>query len=179
MIKLNIIPDKIKKEIKVNFIYNIIKKSLYILIIVFSVAGIILLASEYILLSSLAKEINGSTLDFKSSVDTSQNKVSEINNEIILLENIQADHVRWSVLFNYISTNSPDGISFRQINIDKKVPSISFNGLAVSRDQLLSFKIFLEDSSIFENIDFPIQNLLQKENINFEINAKLNIYEIK
>ena len=179
MIKLNIIPDTIKKEIKINFIYNIIKKVLYILIIFFSIFGIVFMISEYILLSTLAGEINGTTLDFKSLTNSSQNKVNDINSKLVLLENIQEGFVRWSFLYDFISKNIPNGIVFSNIKIDKKIPGIVFKGQADSRDNLLSFKTFLEDSTIFENIDFPIKNLLQKENINFEIKSKLNIYEIK
>ena len=179
MIKLNIIPDTIKKEIKINFIYNIIKKVLYVLIIVFSIFGITLMISEHILLSTLAGEINGTSLDFKSATNSSQNKVSDINNKLILLEEIQEGFIRWSLLYDFISKNTPEGITLAGINIDKKVPSIIFKGHADNRDNLLSFKTILENSPIFKNIDFPIKNLLQKENISFEIKSKLNIYEIE
>ncbi len=179
MIKLNIIPNKIKKEIKLTFIYGVVKKSIYILIIVFSIFGIALLISEYILLSTLAKEINGSSLDFKSATNTSQNKVNEINNELILLEKIQKDFTRWSLLFDFISKKTPDGITFSHISLDKDKLDITFKGLAGNRDQLLSLKSLLEDSSIFTDIDFPFKNLLQKENISFEIKTKFEIYEIQ
>lgn len=179
MIKLNIIPDKIKKEIKANFIYNITKKSLYIIIIFLSLFGIILMTSEYILLSALTKEMNGATLDFKSSAKTSENKVNEINNQINSLETIQNDFTRWSIFYDFITKNSPEGIIFNSISIDKNVPSVIFRGFSVDRDTLLSLKKLLEESDVFDNIDFPIKSLLQKENINFEIKAKLNIDEIK
>jgi hypothetical protein len=165
MIKLNIIPDKIKKEIKLNFLYNVAKKTLYILIIFFSIFGIALMISEYILLSTLAKEINGTSLNFKNSANSIQNKVNEINNKLVLLENIQKDFTRWSLLYNFISKETPDKLVFSRIEINKKVPSIIFKGTSDTRDNLLVFKKLLEDSLIFENIDFPIQNLLQKENI--------------
>ena len=179
MIRLNIIPSKIKKEIKVNFIYNIIKKVLYILIIVFSIFGITLMISEHILLSALAGEINGTTLDFKSSTNSSQNKVVDINNKLVLLENIQKDFIRWSILYDFISKNMSNGIILSNIEVNKEISSIVFKGHADNRNNLLSFKKILEDSLIFENIDFPIKNLLQKEDISFEIKSTLNIYEIK
>jgi len=179
MIKINIIPNKIKKEIKINFVYNLIKSFLYMSIIVLSILGIILMISEYILLSSLAKEINSSSLNFKNTANTSQNKVNDINTKLLLLENVQNDFIRWSTFFNFISKKTPEGIKLSRLTIKNKGTEISFSGNAKTRNILLSFKEMLEKSAIFENIQFPIQNLLQKENINFEIKAKLKKDEIK
>lgn len=178
MIKINIIPNIIKKEIKTNYIYFIIKKFLYILIIVFSIFATFLIISENILLSSLAKEINESTLDFKSLTNTSQNKVQDINNELNELYKIQNNFSRPSILLNQISIQTPEGITFSNLNIDNEKSLITFRGFATDRDKLLSFKTILENSDTFGNIDFPIKNLLLKKDINFEIKAKLNNNEI-
>ena len=178
MIRINIIPDNIKNEIKINFIYLLIKKFLYILIIVFSIFAMILLISENILITTLAKEINSSSLEFTSIANTSQNKVDDINNKLLLLENIQKDFMRWSVFFDYLSKKIPKNIKISHLSISNDGLDISFSGISPTRETLLSFKEMLENSKIFENIDFPVQNLLQKENINFEIKAKLKLYEI-
>ena len=178
MITINIIPDKIKKEIKINFIYSLLKQNLYILIIILSVFGIILLISENILISTLTKEMNGSSLDFKNATNSSQNKVNDINNNLLLLNNIQEDFIRWSVFFDYLSKNIPKNITLSKLNITNDGSEISFSGNAPTREALLSFKEMLEDSKTFIDVNFPIQNLLQKENISFEIKAKLELNEI-
>jgi hypothetical protein len=36
----------------------------------------------------------------------------------------------------------------------------------------------MEATTIFRDIDFPIKNILEKENIDFEINAKINLANI-
>lgn len=154
-------------------------KSLHIFIIVASVFGILLMISEFILLNTLAKEIDRSSLVFKTSISVSQNKVNDINNKLILLEAIQKDFVRWSNIFDYISQKTPEGISFNKITISKDGPSIAFSGFSKTRENLLSLKDFLENSEVFEKVEFPVQNLLQKENISFEIKSKIKVYEIK
>ncbi len=179
MIKINIIPEKIKKEIKLNFIFNLIQKSIYIGIIFSSIIAIILMISEHTLLITLAKEVNGSSLSFKSNANTSENKVTDINNKLSLLETVQSDYTRWSIFLNFISRNVPEGVKLNKLQISKENKSVSFSGNAKTRDNLLSFKKILEDSKIFTEVDFPIKNLLQKENINFEIKSKIKIDEIK
>lgn len=178
MIHLNIIPEKIKNEIKLRFFYKVSKKFLYLLIIIASVIGIVLMTSEFILYSFLAKEISNSPIDFKSSLSTSQNKVTDINTKINLLEKMQGNFIQWTILLNSLTNIIPEEIRLNSLSINRDPATISFNGTANKRDDLLNFKEALEGSILFENIDFPIQNLLQKENINFEIKAKLKLDEV-
>lgn len=178
MISLNIVPDKIKKEIKINQIYSAVNSILLIFIVVSLLFGIILITAEIILKSALEKEVKSATLVFKEDANTAQKTVNEINNKILKLESVQNDFIKWSSLLNYISRETPDGIVFNRISISKEAPVISFSGNAKDRDILISFKEFLENSVVFENVDFPGQNLLLRENINFEIKSKIKIDEI-
>jgi len=178
MITLNIIPRNIKKEIKINFIYSIIKKNTYLFIIFFSLLGIIFITSDYILESRLAEEIlNASHLNSNKN-DGAEKFVIEVNKKLSTIENIQKNNISWSKVFIKISKIIPEEVKLSSLNINTKTSKINFRGVAKTRDSLLEIKDSLESDSIFSKLDFPIQNILQKENINFDISAIIDIYEI-
>ncbi len=52
-----------------------------------------------------------------------------------------------------------------------------FLATANTRNDLLVFKKLLEDSHIFSDINLPFSSLLEKNDINFEIKAKILSYE--
>ena len=58
--------------------------------------------------------------------------------------------------------------------MDSTNRNIKLQGIAKQRSDLLELKSNLEKSTLYNSIDFPIKNLLEKENIIFEINAKIN-----
>jgi hypothetical protein len=50
-------------------------------------------------------------------------------------------------------------------------------GVAETRNNLLIFKKILEESEILSGIELPFSVLLEKNNINFEIKAKIISYD--
>jgi len=70
---------------------------------------------------------------------------------------------------------TPSNITFYRLNFDLATKTVKINGKAGERSGLLELKDNLEKSGNYSDIQFPLKNILEKENINFEINAKLNI----
>jgi len=177
MQRINIIPNKLKREIKTRNIYISIKKIGFILLISTSIYVTILLISKKVLETHLAETTRQSSLITKTTQDYVQ-KVKDINSQIDEIIEIQKNNIEWSYLLNYLTKQSAkNNIIFSKITIDKNTNEIKLNGKSGTRDELLNFKESLESIKEFQDIEFPIKNLLDKENINFEISLTITNYE--
>lgn len=177
MQRINIIPTKLKKEIKMRKIYNSVRKLFLMLLIFTSFNAIVLVLAEVVLKTHLADTNNQSKLITTSTKDYVQ-KVKEINEQVTQIAEIQNNNVAWSNLLQYLSNNSQENnIEFNKISIDQTKNSLTLNGKCKTRKDLLAFKSSIESNKNFSNINFPIKNLLEKENIIFDISFNINNYD--
>ncbi|MCD4761593.1 hypothetical protein K8R32_01400 [bacterium] len=179
MLNLNIIPEEIKKTIKLINFYKSYKRILLILFLIITIYAIVFLFDKLILQNHFVETVSRTTLLTKTTENYSKN-VREINNQINFISNIQDNFINWSYLIDFIAKNTPDGINFKQIKFNKDKNSLFLQGKAANRDNLLALKKILESKpEFFSNISFPIKNILEKNNINFEINVSVNSYEFE
>ncbi|MDO8592165.1 MAG: hypothetical protein Q7R92_00150 [bacterium] len=177
MIILNLVSAEQKKEIKLRHIYGLIKKINLTLVIIAIAIAITLLSAKVILQSKFNEIVEQTTLVTKTNQGYN-NSVREINNKLNFVAEVQNDFIPWSKLLAALALTTPGDISFYYLKIDAEAKTIKIKGRALRRDSLLGFKNRLADNASFKEIDFPIQNILEKENIDFEINAKLDLSSI-
>jgi len=174
MLTLNLISEELKKEIKLRHLYLFIKKINLTLIIITIVVAIILLVAKTILQLRFNNIIDQTTLVTKNNQGYN-NKIKDINSKIDFVEKIQNNFIPWSNLLKTVADITPDGIGLNYLKINFAEQTIKIKGQAGLRASLLDFKQKMEATAVFKEIDFPIKNILEKENINFEINAKINL----
>ncbi len=174
MLTLNLIPHQLKKEIKFKRVYALLKKMNCILIIIAIIIAIILLIAKLILQNNFNKVVAQTSLITKNSQGYNV-KVRDINSCLNHISQIQKNFIAWSDLIENLANRTPDGIAFSSVKISKEKPLINIRGTAKLRDDLLMLKQNMEESLIYSDVEFPLQNILQKENINFEITAKLDL----
>lgn len=178
MIKLNIISNNLKKELNLKSLYISIKNFILAVSALIFIYALILLLSKYILKSHFIDTVNQSTL-VTSNIKNYNNQIKTINEQIEAITSIQDDYVAWSDLISYLSKNLDDGIKLKQLKIDGVNGNMQISGNADTRESLLKFKSSLENNKNIGNINFPIKNLLEKNNIDFEISAKIKNYEFE
>ncbi|MEK7202802.1 MAG: PilN domain-containing protein, partial [Patescibacteria group bacterium] len=154
--------------------YQLIKNINSVLIISAIVIAIILLVAMVILQNNFIKIVEQTTLITKNN-QSYNNKIGEINSRLKFVSTIQDDFVVWSKIIQDLSIIIPANISLDIIKVDLTNKNIKLRGIAKQRSGLLELKNNLEKSNTYTNIEFPVKNLLEKENIDFEINAKINI----
>lgn len=176
MIKLNIIPLPYKNEIKLKEIYRSIINLLYTIIIIVILYAILFQISKLILQINFIKTINETTFITRNSQNFG-NKARDINNQITFINKIQSGSVDWVELLNLIGKNTNDDVKFSQIKINQANNTILLTGNAGTRESLIKLKESFEKFEFMSDINFPIKNLLEKNNINFEISAKINTYD--
>ncbi len=176
MISLNLIPPTKKKELQLTQLYIMVKNFVIAILLINIFTAIVLLSAKLTLQNHFNKIVEQTTLTTKYANTLSQD-VKSFNAELNAVANIQSEYISWSKFFVDFSHLIPPGIIFDSINI--KENRILLTGLAIERDHLLKLQENLKQSTLFSNIDIPIDNLLRRADIDFSIKADLNLEEIK
>lgn len=178
MLSLNLISEELKKEIKLRHLYLFIKKINLTLIVITIAAAVILLAAKAMLQSGFNEIVSQTTLITKNNQGY-KNKVKDINSRINFAEKVQNGFIPWSGLLKTLAGITPEDIVLYYLKINLEEQTIKIKGKAGQRSSLLDLKQKMEALAIFKEIDFPIKNILEKENVDFEINAKINLADLK
>ncbi len=178
MITLNILPPEKKKEIKLWYLYKNLKTAMLLLIIYISIVAMLILFAKLFL------QINFVNLsqDVNTLINNNQNsnkKIGEIKAKINNITKIQKENVKCSNVLKDIVNKTNDNIKFSKISLNVNENKLVLAGHAKTRDDLLNFKKQLEKSNNYSNIDLPINNILEKENINFNIQLKIESYDFQ
>ena len=177
MLTLNLVSAEQKKEIKLRHLYGFIKKISLTLIVIAIVIAIILLVAKIVLQLKFNNIVEQTTLVTKNNQGYNS-KVREINGKLGFIAKIQDEYIPWSNLIKKLAAITPADINFSYLKLDAQDKTISLKGKAKFRDSLLDFKDEMAANPVFQDIDFPIKNILEKANIDFEINAKLDLTKI-
>lgn len=177
MLHLNLISQELKQEIKLKRVYVMLKCAGYILIIITALFAVIILIAKIILQNTFNQVIEQTTLITKNNLGNNT-QIREINTKLNSIEEIQNDFTAWSFLLKDLFQDISPGINFSLIKIDKEKQKIELKGISKTRNDLLDLEKSMQKSNKFTDINFPIKNILTKENINFEITAKINYKEL-
>ncbi len=177
MLNLNLVPPETKKAIKLKRIYRLTRQVSLILIFFTLFLTIILLIAKIILQINFNKVVEETSLVNRNNQNYN-NQVQEINAKLKAIEKIQKGFIPWSYFIENISAFTPAGITYSLVKFDQQNESLKIRGLAKTRHDLLDLKANLEKSEAYQEIDFPIKNILTKENIIFDISAKINFSQI-
>lgn len=178
MITLNLISEELKKQIKFKHIFLLLKRIYYIFLVLIIVLSIMILSARIILQNRFNDVVEQTSLISRSD-KSNGSKISEINSKLDTVAEIQDKFVYWSKLFSNIFNSISDDISLSYFSVNQLDKTIKFQGLAKTRESLLSLNNDLEKSNLFTDINFPMSNILEEKNINFEINAKINLSQLK
>ena len=177
MLTLNLVSAEQKKEIKLRHLYGFIKKISLTLVVIAIIIAIILLVAKIVLQLKFNNIVEQTTLVTKNNQGYNS-KVREINGKLGFIAKIQDEYIPWSNLIKKLAAITPADINFSYLKLDAQDKTISLKGKAKFRDSLLDFKDEMAANPVFQDIGFPIKNILEKENIDFEINAKLDSTKI-
>ncbi|HAM88990.1 MAG: hypothetical protein US83_C0002G0090 [Candidatus Falkowbacteria bacterium GW2011_GWC2_38_22] len=178
MITLNIIPDELKNEIKLNDHYVFYKKVMSLILFMAIFFSAVLLTAKIILATQQSDTDQQNTIITKSSENYSK-QINEINIQLKEIKSIQNNDINWTDFFLSMNDFIGNEIKISRLYAGKNDNSLRISGIAKSRNDLLAFKEKLEKSEKFSNINLPISSLLEKENINFEISATITSYDFK
>ena len=172
---INLIPNEEKKNMANNFYYRLFILSLWM--VSFSICfGVLAILPSYILSTSkenfadeklvIQKNESVPILDQETS-----DAIKDLDSKLSLAEKLQVDKfIVTERVVNEIIESKVSGIKISRIfyeNDSAKGKKIEIEGIASSREELLSFRQTLEDNKAFQNVDLPISNFVKGSNIQF------------
>jgi len=176
MITLNLIPPEKKKNLRVISILLIIKHNLIMLFFVIAFSAFVLLLGKAAIDEHFTNVVSQSTLTTKYARIFNY-EIKDFNNKIDATAEIQNKNIPWVIFFSALAKQVPNGITITYLEI--KDGNIAINGNAKTRSDLIQFKINLENFEIFTNVIIPLESMLKKEDINFNVKAKYENVKLK
>ncbi len=172
---LNLIPKEEKKKIVRSFYLKIVVLFLVMGSLSVWVVTISILPAYFV--SSTKKSIANNKLitQQQEPMPIPQEKtlsvIKETNNKLKLIENAEKNSflVSQKIIVAILSKKTPD-IRITDISYEndlKKGRLISIQGIAPSREILLSFRQALEDDKNFKQVDLPVSNFVKGSDIQF------------
>src|SRR3989338_8766534 len=180
MITINLIPTNKKEEIRLSEVDIVIKNLIISLLLFIITVAIILLVSKMILQNTFNRIVADTTLTTRYG-NIFSNDIKIFNQRLRAVEKIQKKYIPWTnFIFSFVNL-VPEDISIATLNLEAEAKNeednntVTISGTAKTREKLLQFKANLENSALFSSIDIPLENLLKKEGVNFNIKAKFNL----
>lgn len=134
------------------------------LCVAIAVIGIKIFLVNTVLTYTTTSNVNVSMRALEQSVRT-------INQRLALLNNAQGEYTPWSPSLAVISNAIPSAIRLHTLIVDRtaKQPRFKLQGRAATRNDLLTFKKTLEKLPFAKNLSFPIENLLAREESEWQV----------
>ncbi len=110
----------------------------------------------------------------RNEIESYEKVFTETNTKISEIMTIADKHVMWKKFFQSIESATPDGIFYTKF-LTKNDFSFSVVGVAPNRESLLILEKNMNDADCFRDVVIPLANKLEKENINFQLNAIIEI----
>lgn len=176
MITLNLIPESIREENRLKHVYGLnVRLGLIIFYAVLTIA-VLTQVSKYVLANGY--EAVTAQMNLISSNSRAYNeKAKEINSRIAVVSEVVRDSHDWNNMILDISNLLPRGIALSSLSINLETKSVRFAGMAETRNDLLSFKDSIDKSGYIKEVKLPMANILEKKNIYFDLESKLD-YEM-
>jgi len=174
---LNILPENVKSDIKLNHIYLKLKKGLILSAIIILLPTILLLANYFLLNNIQSNWLTSNNLSTnqQDNITAITNKIINYNQLIQKTTQIQAGHYNPVILISHFSSLIPEGVVINHLDISIADKTIAFSGYADSRDKLIDLENNFSQDDLFSNFAYPISNLTEKENIYFDLEGQLNL----
>ncbi len=178
MLKLNLLSKEAKKEIKYKRLYSIIARVDLMLIIGATFLAVVFTGASIILTNNF-KEFTGPESILRKNGQEYNNKIKSINEKLNAISKIQSEFIPSSLLIKELTDRIPAGVSLSYVKADIANRNLKIMGRAKGREDFLLLKESLANSKVFTEVDSPLQNILQKENIDFEISIKLDLSQLE
>jgi len=177
MLKLNLISKELKKEIKIKHLYSLIKKACLLFVFTAIFIGALFISSSVTLSKNfnyLKRQLNTKPINNQDYSD----RIKKVNSKLKSIDSIQSKYIPYSYLLQTITNEISKEISIEYLKIDSINKTVMIKGIAKDRLSLIALKDNLKKLPILSGVELPLTNILEKQNINFAISAKLNTTKI-
>lgn len=174
MIILNLVPDTLKNEHIKKHVNRVIRNNLFLLFIVATLITILILLGRIYLENKFIESVIETTQTSGRLQSPISQDVNVSNETLKAAKKIQDEFIPWQNLLITLSTITPDKVVINQFQVTQEQNVLRLLGRAQDRESFLLFKENLESDELFADVLSPIENILNKTNINFSLNITVN-----
>lgn len=177
-ILLNLLPPEKKLGIRKNIRFRLIVVHGCIVILLSIVYCGLLLGVSFALsnrLDTVRTTVNSETgASKKDEIEAYEKIFTDTNTKVSEILKLSDKHVMWGKFFRSIESATPERIFYTKI-LTKTDYSLTMNGTAPSRESLLLLEKNMNDSDCFHKASIPLSDKLEKENIDFQLTAMIEV----
>lgn len=178
MLYLPILSDLQKENLKFEFRKRLIILYIVDIFVVSIIFVFLLLSLRFIVLAKISLIKKTSELEMAAKVELEikdkEAIIKDFNKSLLAFNVINADHFDVSeVLYNF-SLLIPSSAQLYSLQLNKEAKTLKAQGKVPWREDVLILQNNLEQSVFFSNIDFPLSNFTQKENVDFYLSASVD-----
>lgn len=148
------------------------------ILVVFIFFILLLVALKFVVFAKINSLKKTTELEIAEKIETEiANKeivIKDFNKSLLMLNNINAAYFDLSAVLYNLSLLMPNNARLYSFQISEETKELKTQGVVPWREDILSLQSNLEKSEFFSNIEFPLSNFTQKENVDFYFSAKVN-----
>lgn len=174
MIFLNLLPEKYKIIVKAERVNLSLRNDLIILLVILSFSTATLMLARFYLLKKL-QSLNINQPNIANNQKGFNKEIVEINRRIEALNNLQKNFKILSDPLLDITGAVGGNIYLKSLSVDSVNRKVTLKGFAKTRDGLLEFRKDIEELKNIADAEIPLSQLLENENLEFTLEAKINL----
>lgn len=179
---VNLLPD----EIKSHFIYKkfalIMSAAAVIMLIAsFSITGFILILHQELNFQRMKLAIEKSAVEqtlYGTRYQEVQTALTEFNDEVSALTRIDKSLISVPETLKAVMALIPSGITITTLDFADSDLSVSLEGIAPERSDLLDLQSNLKGSELIKEVDLPLSSYDESNNISFSTKILLNFTQL-
>jgi|LFRM01.1.fsa_nt_gb hypothetical protein len=175
-VKLNLLPKNKEKKLKNKKILQfLIWQEIMIIVATVFFFGLIVGVESVadLRFGQMNQEISSSgKQDEYKQIREYENNIKSSLERISLIDSIQKSEIDWVNVFVKFSGIFAEGIKIDSVKGDGY--AVTVGGMAESRDALIRVKKTLEEDDCFEEVNVPLNDIVLKNDIDFQIKFKVN-----
>ena len=176
---LNLLPPERREILRLMLISRLTRRLLAIIGCAALLAVALLQASSMTLDHYLAKQRRESQSIAHASVLIEgiplEESIHTFNTRLSSIQSVQREYVKWTLIIEQLTRATPAGITLSTLDLDSTTKKIRLHGIAVTRDDLLGLQNARTASGMFHDSSSPLSNLLQRDNIQFEMTVSFTL----
>lgn len=168
----NFLPDYQKNTLRRERSFLIAHTLIGSLLVAVTLAATVLTIARFALIGEYSKIkrdtslVNVEHLRLESDIDS-------LNKKVERADKVQASFTKWSDVASRLTALLPPSVTADYLLFNRSTGTWRLNGQAQSREALITAKTALEGSGLFNSLDAPLSNLLEKNNVEFRFTGVL------
>lgn len=178
MFYLPILSENQKNNLGFEFKRRLIISYLVDVLVIFIFFIILLVSFKFVVFAKINMLKKTSELEMmkktEAEITNKEIVIKDLNKSLLMLNGINVVHFDLSEVLYNLSLLMPANARLYSLQISEETKLLTAQGNVPWREDILTLQSNLEKSEFFSDVEFPLSNFTEKENVDFYFNAKVD-----